>query len=181
MVVHSPELMGRTELPTPRRSLSSHTIESSLLAPSMNGICLNLAQHDPSPEVDSHLEFALEALKIGDLREAESHVQAAVDLNSIEREKLRSIAGVADQAASASRNTLTGPETRSLRSIIRRLRDPLKILLAPEKHAAARIARAERIVNEEIQAVPKETLLCATIAHELGKAKFAVLAGRVES
>lgn len=142
----------------------------------LEGQALNHAQHralfDPSPECDSLAERIV-ALHRHDvpataIRGLLADIRAVLDLNAREDGCHRQIAGELDRLTRIASSTNQLAEALTVRGLVRRLRDPLTILLSPEQATAAQLVNARDIVRETIAISPRDRLASTRFAHELG-------------
>lgn len=167
-------------------SVTAATVKREALWPALDAQAQNdrqaLLLYNPTPEPDSAVEHA-QAL-------VSTHPRAAADLlgvfrqlvasNQLERDDERQVAGFADQLARQLRRaeldgTAAPAAALTARAVCHHLRGPLSTLLTPAAHDALAIVHAARTIERVMTTAPRAQLLSPAVAHNLGKAKFALL------
>ena len=170
MDVHATEPKVRQSTPATCGGVSAQLLEDGVLHPAMDGTVLNLQQYNPSPEIDSDLEHALEANRRGDTEATEKWILAAIGANHREGQMLRTITGTADEATASLRSVRGKALGLSGRRVVAKLTGPLgQLLQDPQDFEAA------RVVVEVVRATPISMLRSKQTRHQLGKRKFAKL------
>ena len=153
--------------------ITAAQVRADFLDRSMEATCWNLRQFDPSPEVDSDLEHALEANRAGDRKATERWILAAIDANHREGEQTLSISAAADElSADLERGMFRAG--RGIKSLCGELRPILKAIDGgtPTESASA-LLRFRRLRTME------PNLSSSGVKRELGKKLTAVLEGLV--
>ncbi len=166
--------------------ITAATVRRSFLDPALEAQAYNDEQRlllfNPSAEVDSLVEIvraerARGTSKAHALRLARLARQL-VDSNRRERHFKRQIAGAADRAVRARRDLELngdGEAVLASKAIARALREPLRTLGDAARQDWSTI-RALREIDQLLARVPRLQVLSPTVARELGRAKYELLA-----
>lgn len=153
--------------------ITATVVKTEFLDRSMEATCWNLQQFNPSPEIDSDLERALEAIRAGDVKAAERWVLAAIDANHREGQQNLEISGAADQLACELERQVVGA-TVGIKALCRELRPVLKNVDGGSPAEAADAVLRFRALRAR---VPAAQLTSKGVRRELGKKLSAVLEG----
>lgn len=173
--------MSRLTATTEAVALTAATVKRNGLEPAMEIIAAGQIEHyelfDPSPEVDSVLEYLLTLPQTIERDEAIARLHRALHLNECQSAEARVIAGFTDETARRCRDDELNGVSKALtaKSIARRLRDPLVTLSSPTKFPTEDIIDASQIVGEMVGKVQSAQLLSPAVRHELGERKFELL------
>jgi hypothetical protein len=177
--------MSSTDVTAP--ALGSHVMRTEVLDRALNARGSNLAQQRlldarDTPAIDSLIEEILELRAHGVPHAVRQRLvnywHQLCELNRLEGDDERAIAGVADRLTSQLRDRELNSGMRrelTVKEIARRLRPVLPILDMPQEHDSAAIVRAHRIFNEIAAAKPAAELLTGSVANQLRPTLFAQL------
>lgn len=126
MEVHATE---PTTTPAPRQhvGVSANVVRAEFLDRSMEATARNLEQFDPSPEIDSHLEWAIAHIQAGRSKQAIAAIRAAIDSNRLEGTESRAISHTADQLCADLERMVVG-QALGIKSLCRQLRPVLRAI-----------------------------------------------------
>lgn len=161
---------------TPRQTVgvSAATVRTEFLDRSMEATALNLRQFDPSPEIDSDLERALEANSRGDKAAVRRWILAAIEANHLEGRENLAISGTADRLAADLENGAT--EAPGIKRLCRELRPILKTIMVGDPVDCAAAVREFRHIRVRVGVTQ---LAAPGVRRELGKKLSTVLEGLI--
>ncbi len=137
--------------------------------------------YNPDRDVNSLAErlMALRAAGVPEqlVRDLFADVRAIIDLNAAQTRRDTSLSGRLDElATSLQRAQTTGlGEALGVQALARKLRPALHVIQHPATRTAAQFVRAIRDIDRIIATTARSTLLGASVRHELGKGKHALL------
>ena len=142
----------------------------------------NALLYNPSPEVDSLAELPAELLRqvrAGNIDPALFATWAKLsrrllESNIAEGASEMTAAGLLEDHIARAR-TAPLAARMTAKSIARRLRDPLRVMLDPAAHDAIEFFRAAGAIRDVLAACPREQLLAPAVEHHLGGRKFRLL------
>lgn len=164
-------------------TITSALVRDGVLAPAMESLCHNLQQFDPSPEIDSDCERLREALLLGDHDAAHRYLDRIMESNLLEGELTGEAAENGDRLAADLHHRETRGEGIGFPTlaIVRRLRDPLKVVRKPSDHTAKELTFAHQIIKDTVREIPAGELLKASVRRELGNKLFSALSDYLDS
>lgn len=151
--------------------ITATKIKAEFLDPSMEATCWNLRQFNPSPEIDSDLEFALKEIRARNFEQAERWVLAAIAANHREGQENLRINGAADQLAEELERRVIGAAL-GIKAICRRLRPILKAIDSGSPAEASEALMSFQVLRREVP-----NLDSPGVRRELGKRLTSVLEG----
>ena len=171
--------MSRTTATT--EVLTAATVKRHGLEPAMEVIAAGEFEReelfDPSPEIDSVLEYLLTLPQTVERDESIARLRRALRLNECQSVEARIISGFTDELARRCReDELAGVSAAiTAKAVARRLREPLAMIASPLLFGTDALIDASQIIGEAIGKVPSAQLLSPEGAHQLGAERFELL------
>jgi hypothetical protein len=161
-------------------STTAATMKREGLEPAMEVIAVGHSEgrdlYDPSPEMDSVMEYLAAQPKSLERDEMIARLAGAILKNDLQIEHGRTIAGFCDELTRLARDAeVSGvSEALSAKAVARHLREPLS-RIGDSRRSTVDLIDAFLKVSAATREIPHSQLLSSAVAHELGEPRFALL------